>query len=720
MLYRVFIVCLFLILCIFLIYFALKNKQIETFQDTSKRIIVKNVTSSENNFNIFSYNDTNTIRHVNGTDNTFQAIFPDLTKSAPTPIIVKHDNIDGVIQIINVYLSGDTYKKITLKDTGTVYDGSTKIDGLSDIIQIAPNYEECFIALTSYNTLIHCENSSGNFSSSQIALDSNIITPNDPIVSIQGFIKSYVFLFLTMSGKLYKSNIQSTPIISTEIPDKIADKVIQFSIPTYSDYAETTTTPYSYIQLNDNTEMKTVAFNDGSTSSTKTVSSKGALTTVIIQNSTNNYDCYVVLNDKSLYKFVPDTIFGGNSGDGIAPLIDENIFNIIAVKETLYYIKSGDIYCHGLSGDGNNKVYFSHNNVCKTCGENADQQGNSDDCKCDINISDIKNSEHQTLANREELFKATVNQLGCLNYGDCPALVNTDCGHGLWYKQDALVNTKSVDDRVALSSTRCPACIKCSETAADAVLNGGVIKWGSSHPSKRGSPLDDNHPCVQGSSTAKDYNDAPCEYYISKPCSKSNDNVFSKKTIVNDLGESERLDDNDSPTGDFGKYISEQTNPSEQYDPGGILSRVVNNAESADKTNTVYDVKGTENGLPVTYNAGQDDTWLDCVKRTCCELDGNVKELSVPGSEDNYDCTKGRKRICNNCSYNYSCTPSISEDIFNTFFKLDGETEEKSLNYRLSTCGHASRDPVEMEVYNSIRSVPPSCTNPEAACPTEG
>lgn len=736
MIYRVFIVCLFLILCIFLIYFALKNKQIETFQE---KIIVKSVQSIETDLQLFSYNETSKIKHVNNVNNKVQAIFPDLP-NVPTSPIIESTTPTDVIQIIYVLISNSGsggssnsfYKKIILKNTGKVYDGSTEteteIDDLSYIIQIAPTNDGNFIALTSYNTLKRCEYSSSNFDCSSIEF-TGIPSDDDPIVSIQGFIKSPVYLFLTMSGKLYKTNAaESSPMRITDNDHQDTENVIQFSIPTYSDYADDTytdmSTPYSYIKLNDSTGMKTVVFNDGTTSpqdgttSPKTIPSQGALTTVIIENGTNNYNCYVVVKDHRyvdkiyLFQFINSSkVFSYGSGNS-APLIDVDILNIIAVKDTLYYIKFGGIYCDGLEGSN----YFSLGNQCVTCGENAYiyQDGTTDQCKCDVATPQInKHTTHEDVRDIGDAFTATADNLGCLDYGDCPQLSSDECGNGLWYKENAIDNPKSADELVSGEDTpvKCPACMKCSRTASEAVSLGGIgsIKYGDSHTET--GYINDGEPCADG-------NVSPgCQYYVQNSCTPTTDTVFAKRTLVNEApGARQTNDDDGTPiVDDFGVYISEIDG--DQYLEGSVN----NEAVSATRATDVGILGTPSSSSPYSYELGSDDTWVQCISRNCCETDsGSINE------KIGYNCTDGNKRVCDNCSYTYSCSPpsSLSEDIFNINFSLPGEPieDETHLNYRLDRCGQKASD-TETTVYSSIGSRADICDRLggiPSDCPVDG
>jgi hypothetical protein len=663
MLHRIFILSIFSILCICLIYFTLKNKNLETFEE--KRIIVRSGDIQDTEYNLFSYNKGEKIQFSKSLtdDNKKQAIFFDYEN-------IQVDFIPlGVIQVIFVEDSLAKYK-INLNDDGTVtIDGSST--DLNDIIQIAPCGTPYFIALTSYNTLLKYHVSEG---STLVSLSE--VDPIDPIISVQGFVKSNFFVYLTMSGNLYKvdlSTSESDPTLSRIYPDDANTnlKIIQFNVPTYAT-VEFTTLPYSCIAIDDSFN-KTVCFYDGSNPIIKYNQSK-TITTVVIKND-DKFECYQVLllDDGKLYEFDSSTIYLNN-------FIDSKIYNIISAVDKIYYVKNGQIYCDGLN-EGTSKEYFNLGNNCVTCGVNAIQDG-SDQCKCE-DTDDIRHRNNTDNAD-SFTFDPAYDEIGCFDYNDCVQISpGTECGDGLWLNPIEL--TKSTDANLPenvggeSSTIQCPACSACSKTARDAVIKGGKIVWGRS--SENTGEISPPHLCADGR-----FSSGVCEYYVKDQCTPTTDTVFAKKTLVTDL---QGVNESEEYPGDYNKYISD----TQKYNAGSVSSST--DAISGRDDGTEQSLLGT----PATNwatSVGQDDVWEDCIDVSCCQdaqgliVPTSYKLIPTSLSEERYDCTKGNKRTCDNCADEYSCSLDTRTSFFNIPFANDycgSDMTECSINTLLSSCG---------------------------------
>lgn len=677
MLYRVFIVCFFLILCIFLIYFALKNKQIETFQDTSKRIIVKTADNSYDPLNVFSYDGTS-IAYVNDFNDGAIGLFYDYRK----PEIVYKKPTDNIIQIINVFLPSST-KTVYLKDDGTVYyknsDDSQNLTTLSDIIQIAPNNNQGnFIALTSHNTLIRYDVSTVENIAENIELDET-----DPIVSIQGFKNSSTVVYLTMLGDLkYFNSPENSP--QSIALDNL--KVIQFSVPTYSEFSNILP-PFSCIALDENNNSFVKFNNIGSTPSLLTLINATMITTLVIESPVGNYECYVVTNDGHLFKF------SDNNAD--YELVNENyvdsdVKNVIAVNDTIYYVKNGEINCDRLD-TGDQKWFPSSNGYsCVTCGINteftdlllaADEKpdkasDSGGECKC---------SGVTTHLSKNDTFNAEYNEIGCRDYQDCPEL--DSCGNGLFSSniQFTLSSGQVTPDGGALI---CPICVPCSKTAEEAFQrNPGSIKYGSTHPNSPDPNNLDNipsgSPCYNGTSADN------CQYYISQSCTPGTDTVFAKRTMWEDLDNREQY--SVTLAGEEHNYKFKPT---------------------ADDTEPRNDASIGSPELPgggpatddLNLNAGQDDTFRECKPINDCKSLGSdaiTPELFklISGTDERYDCTNGYKRICDNCSDKYECT----ERIYNVYFTTDDSSADINLNHLLQYCGERGEYTDDFEKFKIVK-----------------
>ena len=670
MIYRVCIVCLFIILCIFLIYFALKNKQIETF-DTSKRTIVKTANNDYgDSLNVFSY-DGSSIVHVNKFDDNAIGLFYDYNASGD-PKLVHKKSTDNIIQIINVFISTTDIKKtVYLKDDGTVYyknsDGTQIITDLSDIIQIAPNDNDYFIALTSYNTLIRYNVTNTNPNpGNKIELEETDPTdPTDPIVSIQGFKSSATVMYLTMSGdlKYFKSDDSQ---IGIQIPAYLTNKVIQFNIPTYSEF-NGTSPPFSCIALDGDNNSFVKFYNIGSPSPEPlTLINATMITTLVIQSSDGNYECYVVTNEGHLFNFSDDVNDYELTDD---KYIDSDVKNVIAVNNIIYYVKDGDINCDSMDTDDRKWFPSSEGNRCVTCGINTvftdlspkksgkPVKAGDGDCKC---------SDDNTHATKDEKgFKAESNEEGCRNYQSCPPITGNECGSGLFSSniQFELGEDAETTDGEALI---CPICVPCSKTADEAFKRKpGSIKYGSKHPDNPDN-IRFGSPCYDGKS------DGNCQYYISQTCTPISDTVFAKRTVWDDL------------------------NNSNQYSVTLAGERQVNQFKQTEygtepSNNAQITYPDDVNGMPATLSnltVGQDDTFLECIQESDCanlgSTDITADSFKLVSGKDNqrYDCTNGYKRICDNCSDKYQCT----ESIYDINFKDDSSTDI-NLNHLLQYCG---------------------------------
>lgn len=736
MIYRVFIVCLFLILCIFLIYFALKNKQIETFQDTSKRIIVKNDPQNYPDLHVFSYDEIENIKWKDtptaSSANKVLAIFCDLTTSvSPGPGIIYKFNDDDVIQIINVYMSGGSYKKITLKDTGKVEDESTEIDGLSDIIQIAPNSQDNFIALTSYNTLKRYMFGSGSDPNPSNIFESS--DSNDPIVSIQGFTQSDIIVFLTMTGKLKCFNSTSQTIVVNEVNEDL--KVIQFNIPTYSNYSggETTNFPISYIGITDNNQKK-IVFNDTSKNIDMILSGDSLPLYSIVtydDDITQSIKCYVVTNQKKLFSYVTDEVGFLIYGEQVNKYIDENILAIIASNDELYYLKSGTINCDLLdttTPDGL-KIYFPYNNNCVTCGINTefidgvtltnskpDNITDSTICKC----SDGNTHSTQTdTTDPDYTFDATAREEGCRNYASCPGNVPLSCNPGLYSSNVTYYAESSSSPNISeltpsgspdyvLSGGQdfivCPKCVKCSVTAQEAVNRGGTIVYGTSHPSS-GSPLSDDDDCVSGSDT--------CQYYIKDKCTSSQDTKFAKRTMWSDL--------NDNDNNKYSETISQGPSARQyKFAENTSTSTTINSVINSLTEGTANDPNPSSSSSDPFANVGigKDDEFSQCIDVDCCSLGNDKYSFAKIGTTDvDYDCTNGEKRICDTCNKIYSCP--ISSPLANEVFITPFTSDTKNLNHFLEECGVMGVH-IDKEAFNKHATLPFNCESKLERCPATG
>ena len=759
MLYRVFIVCLFLILCIFFIYFALKNKQIETFtSESERRTVVKTANNNYDPLNVFIYDETDKIRLEDSTSTSLRptdkvlAIFYDIDKNN---IIYKLDN-DDTIQIINVYLSSNEYKIITLKDNGKVYDASTEIDGLSDIIQIAPNGDENFIALTSYNTLIKC-----NIVSNDPPIILESFDSNDPIISIQGFINSYTIVFLTMTGKLSYFNsgslVSSSILVSSPSPSQSAtvsstittDKVIQFNIPTYSDYNTVDDFPISYIDDKRKIVFKqnnSIPANDISISTNATPRSDSAHYSIVLYDTgTSTYKCYVVTNEKRLFSYTSETVGFLLSGDDTNINIDENILAIIAVNNKLYYLKNGTINCDLLDAGG--IIYFPNvNNSCVTCGINAD----IDDSVTNVNSATGKPTtpvpdtasickcrdpnKHMSSGDEVTEFAAltNANDAGCYNYASCPGVpdgtstLSPLCPLGLYssnviyyndYRTPNISELTSdsesdfvLDDEV--SEIVCPKCVQCSITAAQAVGRGGTIDYGDQHPSA-GQSISADDDCGDGSADG-------CQYYIKNICTSTRDTKFAKRTMWSDLNDNDKNQYSETiasgPPGNRYKFAqrvdnSEITELTTNNVPEGTASEPLGPSSSSD-INPFYGII-----------QGKDDEFNSCIPQDCC-VSGLGQDspqylyAMKESTNEEYNCENGNQRICNNCNKIYTC-PINETPIQTTIFQTPFTSDNKHLNTFLEECGRMDVNSLK-QAFNKHATLPDGCENLGIDCPVNG
>lgn len=660
MLHRIFILSIFSILCICLIYFTLKNKNLETFEE--KRIIVRSGDTQQDSLNMFRLVNGLYLTYVDIEVVDFKWLNYNPIKNPPGPEII---STDDDIQKVYISKSVGVDVAVSLNNKGEVKitnaNNSVTETDLREIIQIAPNSDDHFIALTTFNTVKRYNYDATHTEGEEYEGDSN-----DPIISIQGFWKSSVFLYLTMRGGLYTMDMSNpeTPAIYTNISD-----VIQFNIPTYSNFSNYSSPPFSCIRK-DSADNITIIFQKPGDAVQYEEHSINAITSLILENN-DDYECYFVSlgigGSAELYKFQTDV--GNDATYRTNDKLDENIRNIISWNDTLYYIKSGGIYCNS------DLKYFANTTdpagtECITCGNNASpSQDGTDTCMCDDTASpEVRHHTHNDISENRNTFDASVNEGGCFDYKDCVPVGR--CQPGQWLKTDG-VPAQPLTEDIPIDeerNTACPACVPCSATASDAVaLGDGVIIYGAGHP-KGGTPLESGALCVDGSDE--------CQYYVSNRCTPETDTVFAKKTIVTDFGipmtaySGDGDVDVDKPK-DYGKYISQDAE--KQYDAGDVR------------------VEGT------------DDIWETCIPRDCCISPSAITLDKVqrihhqslpsvsPSGQEYYDCTNGNKRICDNCASEYRCSLDTPTSFFNIPFANDycgSDITECSINTLLSSCGN--------------------------------
>tara|TARA_Y100000389_G_scaffold142969_1_gene141078 strand:+ start:1862 stop:3964 length:2103 start_codon:yes stop_codon:yes gene_type:complete len=664
-----------------LIYFALKNKQIETFQDTSKRIIVKTADNSYNSLRVFSYNGTS-IAYVKECEDNDIGLFYDYNASGDTKLVHKK-SIDDIIQIINVFISTNISKTVYLKDDGTVYykhsDGTQYITNLSDIIQIAPNGQTSFIALTSHNTLIRYD-----VTAATAATAANDIAhgETDPIVSIQGFKNSTIVMYLTMLGDLKFFNYEDSQDIRIESPRLSDFKVIQFNIPTYSEFSGTSLPPFSCIVLDQNNNSF-VKFNNIDEGQPLTLTNATMITTLVIESSVENYECYVVTNDGHLFKFSDDNADYELVNENY---VDSDVKNVIAVNDTIYYVKNGAINCDRL--DTREKKWFPSSNgySCVTCGINtaftdlslaADEKpdiasDSGGECKC---------SGVTTHLSKSDSFNAEYNEIGCRDYQDCPEL--DPCEEGL-FSSNIQFTLSSGQVTPGGGALICPICVPCSKTAEEAFQrNPGSIKYGSTHPNNPDSNIPSGSPCYNGTSADN------CQYYISQTCTPGTDTVFAKRTMWEDLDNREQY-----------SVTLAGEEPNYKFKPTADDTEPRNDASIGSE-----DIPGGGPAYDLNLYAGQDDTFKECIPSDDCKSLGSdaiTPELfKLISDNQRYDCTNGYKRICDNCSDKYQC---VEEGIYIVDFK-DDSSADINLNHLLQYCGDRADYKDDFEKFKIVKPV---------------
>jgi hypothetical protein len=660
LLHRVFIVCIFLILCIFLIYFAMKNKQIENFVQ-SGLIVVKSTIDDDsvNDLRIYSFSVRDNIKLVQKiSDDNIEALFYDERRSGSKFYIKESTSSD--IQIINVVNVTNVIYTVKLDNKGKVYVNDVDVN-LNDIIQITPYGIGEFIALTNYNMLISCDIDTTTPSGTIKDIDEN----SDPIVSVQGFQKDKTCIYLTMSGELKYITGDIVKTMSSKSISRAGEKVIQFNVPTYSSWSPSVPI-CSYISFYNGS--KNVVFYNGTYYAVENKSN--VITTLVLSSVSQEYKCYVLNDSKELYEYeyLFNRLIVVNGYGGGGKFIDQNIYNITSIGDKLYYVKNGGIYC---SPEYDGKSWFSNSNQdnCMTCGSNVII--NETLLPNNILLDDTAAvcsciSPSFTHYSRNSNFPANSNEIGCANYVECTPITGDICGPGLFMSNIPFYQGNGSCREPSCPIT-CDVCSACSTNAGDAVAKGGVIQYGESHPFV-GNPINDG-PCSMG--------EEGCEYYVLHKCTASNDTIFAKQTTWNDFVDA---------GADSNVYITEQ---SIVVTGSGEFSN--REASTGDANNP----DGTTNNNFVNFSEGKDNTFNQCTDSSCCTV---YKEVG-DSTGDEYDCTNGRNRICSGCEKDYMCTSIIEND--NIEIDIDIFHSPTSINTILNHCGH-NIDYTNLDVFKKL------------------
>ena len=522
---------IFVLLITLLLVFFLKNRNIESFiqfecvdgTDTSDctRVTTKVALGAQCEpwwfqcfqcdgdgvFNVFKYNDTpateHVIEHVSVTRAAGSHIYAIFHDSVDDTIIVKDATFDnGIASIVNggdiIQIVVIELKKYTLKHDGNVYyDGSPVDTIVNKIVQIAP-FGEKLLMLTDGNRLYTFSTSSTSSTSTYEEISQtpepesgesgesgdspiSLYNDSDPIVSIQGSQNSFVFMYLTMRGKLRKYLLDGDQATIYHADNN----VVQFSVWQGNSQVDI---PFCFVT----TDGKLYYSSYESDGSLSIIDADIGNITVIhaIVTVTANINIFFIDEFKKLYKLTEDDY------------IDTDVHSVIASTNdnVIYYVKNGTINCKHLntnvesSSDVNyHKPYMNTATktlTCVSCGRNAvfsDVDEGNYECICKNDVVDEAYAIYTTIENsltfdQTDTQYFTGEDICVNNYNVCRSQdVITRCLPGEYYTKalfNYTVEGADVEGETAHSESsqkdkNCGYCSECTVALPSQYIVGG-------------------------------------------------------------------------------------------------------------------------------------------------------------------------------------------------------------------------------------------------------
>ena len=716
MLYKLLIICLFLILCILLIYFLKKNKQIEKFDlddERQKKIIIKMGGQTSTDQKIFKYynNSIEFVRSVEDSEGTVEALFydesltisdysdsstidPQLTTKTIT------NNYNDIIQVINVALDTTSYKTFYLKNDQKVYDEEESAEAIlsyTNIIQITPHNVRCFLCLTNSNTLIKITlepNSVGVYSYRETQVDTTppgseedpiLIenTPTRPIISIKGFRRLDCVLYLCMNGDLFYLNTTTTQSM------QLQSNVIQFNVPTDSDLSSTTIISdeirYSCIAIENN--IKKVYFNKFNLNDVDLNFNKFNLNDYGFQvkyyaNAVNVHSTWITCTtDTTLISYQYYIIYGAD---------DQNKYELINVDSELWHNHAGEdiqIYVNNPSGPTtimrlnsvftwidnkiksiisyNNELYYLKNGVMRCTPPFFTHTDGVQCVSCGSNGSQISGTNTckcddgfnvvdtgTIVTGSSDEYSATTSSSGCYS------CLSVSCPPG-FYKTN-------IDVDIHDTTKECDMCQLCTGLPSQ---NAKIIK--NSYTNGR-----------VASSTYTSYNPRS-NYYIKEVCTPQSDTIFGQVTWWDDLASGENNYYYSSPYS-TGGYKSDATSTSYNIiddfntdlysfnSPYKSIAVPVYDEDTGVINQYAINRNGSDIPLPAVIDTSTLQGLLSVgndVEFTQCDTCGTFSDNDIIESGGTL-CTDGFNLNCDLCSNVHRCFKLDSDviDIFNTVF----------------------------------------------------